>query len=49
MLRLSGFIAAFTAAADLMMQQYCQIKRATNLPRIMFSTQFTNQVLVGFV
>jgi len=45
----SGFIEAYIAAADLMMQQQFQIKTATILPSLLCSTRFTNQILQGFV
>jgi len=49
MLRLRGFIEGYTIAADLMTQQYCQIKWATILPRVLLSTRFSNQILEVFI
>jgi hypothetical protein len=44
-LRLSGFIEAYAVAADLMMQQHCQIERARILPTVFCSTRFIFQIL----
>jgi len=40
----SGFIEAYSAAADLMMQQHCQIARATVLPSVLLSTRFNSRL-----
>jgi hypothetical protein len=48
-LRLSGFIDAYAAAADLMMQQDCQIERTVILPSVLFSTRFITRYQRNYV
>jgi len=48
-LRLSGFVKAYSVAADSMMPRHCQIKRATILLSVLFTTRFIYLILKGYV